>query len=159
MTRTFLFAAGFAVAAIASSVAAHEYKAGDMVVDHLFTYATSKAAKAAGGYLTITNTGSTPDRLIAVEADFPRVMIHSTEEKDGVARMFHVEGVDIAPGETVALAPGGLHVMFMGLNGNPFETGEAVPATLVFEKAGRLEVVFNVEERKEGSHDHSSHSD
>ncbi|MDP5359854.1 MAG: copper chaperone PCu(A)C, partial [Paracoccaceae bacterium] len=57
----------------------------------------------------------------------------------------------------VQLAPGGLHVMFMGLGGDPFEVGETFPATLVFEKAGEVEVVFYVEERTAEAMDHSGH--
>ena len=63
--------------------------------------------------------------------------------------MLPVEGVEIPPGQTVTLEPGAMHVMFMGL-GAPFVAGETVAATLVFEKAGRVEVEFNVQPRGEG---------
>jgi len=138
-------------------ISAHEFKAGDLVIDHPMAFETPKTAMSGGGYLTIINTGSTPDRLIEVRADFPKVQLHTTEEKDGVFKMMHVEAVEISPGETVKFAPGGLHVMFMGLNGDPFEVGEEIPATLVFEKAGEVEVVFDVEERNGEAMDHSKH--
>ncbi|QBF33649.1 copper chaperone PCu(A)C [Thalassococcus sp. S3] len=151
-------AATFALCAAATS--AHEYRLGDLVIDHPMAFETANTAMSGGGYLTIVNEGETPDRLVAVRADFPKVMLHGTEEKDGVARMFHVDGIDIPAGESVALEPGGLHVMFMGLRDDPFEVGETFSATLVFEQAGEVDVVFNVEAR-DGSHgagmDHSGH--
>ena len=62
----------------------------------------------------------------------------------------------VPAGETVTLEPGGYHVMFVGLAGDPFEVGDAFPATLVFEKAGEIEVVFEVEKRNH-TQDHSNH--
>jgi copper(I)-binding protein len=153
------FAPMIFAALLPMSAAAHDFKIGDLVVMHPVAFATAKTAMTGAGYLTITNTGETADRLLAVEADFPRVMVHDTKVEDGLATMFHIDALDIAPGETVELAPGGKHVMFMGLNGDPFEVGEEVNATLVFENAGSLEVVFKVEERPEMRVAHGEDSD
>lgn len=133
---------------------AHEFKAGELDIIHPMAYETAPSVKAGGGYMRITNTGSTDDALIGVKADFPKVMIHQTVEEDGIARMMHVERLDIPAGETVVLEPGGYHVMFMGLS-EPLEAGSEVPATLIFEKAGEVEVMFNVEERGAQSMSHS----
>ena len=67
------------------------------------------------------------------------------------------DGIEIPAGETVALEPGGFHIMFMGLNGDPFEVGEEVSATLTFEYAGEFEVVCNFEDRKAHGIDHCDH--
>lgn len=150
-------AAVAALSLFATSALAHEYKVGDLVIDSPMTFETPSTAMSGGGYLTITNNGREADRLIAVEADFPRVMLHTTEMKDDVARMIHMDAVEIPAGETVSLAPGGMHVMFMGLNGNPFEVGEEIPATLIFEKSGEIEIIFHVEERTAEPMDHSMH--
>ncbi len=151
-----------ALCVLATSATAHEFKIGDLVVEHPMAFETAKTAQTAGGFMTITNTGSTADRLVAVEADFPRVEIHTTEMDGDVARMMQLEdGLEVPAGESVTMKPGSYHVMFMGLGGDPFEVDEEVPATLVFENAGRLEVIFNVEKRKMGDHsemDHSNHS-
>ncbi len=116
---------------------------------------------AGAGYMEITNNGDTADTLVEVKADFPRVEIHTVlMSDDGVARMRKLDdGLEIAPGETVALQPGGFHIMFMGLNGDPFEVDETVNATLVFENAGMVDVVFNVEPRNNETMqmDHSGH--
>jgi len=135
---------------------AHEYKIGDIVVDHPMARATAVTAMAGAGYVVISNTGETADRLIGVDADFPRVMVHDTVMENDVATMVHLDGIDIGPGETVTLEPGGKHVMFMGLQGDPFEVGEKIPATLIFEKAGALAIEFNVEEIDD-TMDHSAH--
>ncbi|WP_108815220.1 copper chaperone PCu(A)C [Loktanella sp. Alg231-35] len=155
--KTYSYAA-MALLALSAPATAHEFKVGALVVDHPMAFETTATAMSGAGYLTVTNTGSTDDRLVAVEAAFPRVMIHTTTMQDGVASMSHVDAVDIPAGETVKLAPGGFHVMFMGLDGDPFEVGEAVPATLVFEQAGSLEVVFNVEARDAADMEQMDHS-
>lgn len=143
---------------LATSALAHEFKAGDLTIGHPYSFEVPSSARAAAGYLTITNAGTASDRLIGVEAEVGNPMIHLSEEKDGVAKMTHVEAVEIQPGQTVTFAPGGYHVMFMGLNGTPWTAGEKVPAILMFEKAGQVPVVFNVETRKDGGADpHAGH--
>ena len=113
-------------------------------------FATAPTAMAGGAFMEISNTGSTDDRLIAVQADYPRVEIHTTEfDSEGVARMMHLDdGIAIPAGETVTLEPGGLHVMFMGLRNTPFVEGETVSATLVFEQAGEVPVAFDIVKRQ-----------
>ena len=124
---------------------ADDYKIGDLVVQDPVARATPATAMAGAGYFTIVNMGDTPDRLISVEADFPRVEMHDTKVENDIATMFEVEGVEIAPGDTVTFMPRGKHVMFMGLNGDPIEVGEEIPVTLTFETAGALEVTMTVE--------------
>jgi periplasmic copper chaperone A len=138
---------------------AHEFTAGALTIEHPMAYETAASAKTVGGYLTIINNGTENDRLTGVQADFPRVELHTTEEQDGVARMVHLESIDLPAGGTVAFEPGGYHVMFMGLGGDPFEPGEKIPARLVFEKAGEVEVVFNVEARPEMGGEGTGHGD
>jgi len=160
MTQPTRTAAILAAILLATPAPGHEFQLGALTIGHPFAFETPVTAQTGAGYLTITNTGTTPDRLLEVRADFPKVEVHTTEMKDGVARMLHVEALEIPPGETVTLAPGGFHVMFMGLRGDPFEIGEEISATLVFETAGTLDVVFNVEARPVGgapAMDHSNH--
>lgn len=137
---------------------AHDYNAGDLDIMHPMAFESPKMARAGAGFLTITNKGNTDDVLLEVRADFPKVEIHTTEETDGVARMMHVDSLPIPAGETVKLAPGGYHVMFMGLS-SQLEEGQEIPATLVFETAGEVEIMFNVEARPESGEamDHSNH--
>lgn len=148
----------------AAPALAHEFTAGDLEIIHPAIPAPNAAARSAAGYLAISNGGTEADRLLAVEGEFAqRIMLHTTEfSAEGVARMTHLDAIDIPAGETVVLEPGGMHVMLMGLTGTLAE-GEAVPATLVFERAGRVEVEFAIDPAgsasggASGSEDHSNH--
>lgn len=151
-----LLAAAFALT-LPTFAAAHDYTFGDLEIIHPRAFETAATAKAGGGYVTIANNGDTDDALIDVKAGFPKVQIHESYEEDGVHKMQHVEAIAIPAGETVELAPGGYHVMFMGLS-EPFTVGQEVPVTLVFEKAGEVEVMFTIEERGE-TVGHGSHSE
>lgn len=157
--KLFSFAAAAALSLLAQTAIAHEFKVGDLIIDHPMALETFQTAMTGAGYLSVTNSGTEEDRLIAVEADFPRVMLHTSVTTNDIVTMSEVEGIAIPAGETITLEPGGFHVMFMGLNGDPFEVGETFPATLVFGKAGRLDVVFNVEARngEAKQEDHSNH--
>lgn len=148
------------IAALAAPAFAHDYKLGALSIEHPFGFTAPATAMASGGFMEIANTGSEDDRLIAVEADFNKVELHTHEiDANGVARMVELKGgIPLPAGETVMLKPGGLHVMFMGLGGKALEEGETVEAVLVFEKAGRLPVSFNIEARGAGmGHDHGNH--
>lgn len=147
MSRTLALAAALVVAS--APLAAHDFSIGDLQISHPYAFETPPMALAGGGFLTITNTGDTADRLVAVRADFPKVEIHETVVTDGVGKMLPVDGIDIAPGQEVTLRPGGYHVMFMGLDDQLVE-GETVPATLVFERAGEVAVEFTIEKRPAG---------
>lgn len=139
-----------------------EYQSGDLVIDHPYAFETAPTARAGAGYMTISNGGGEAERLIAVEADFPRTEIHTTEVDDaGVARMMPVDAIEIPAGGSVRLEPRGHHVMFMGLSG-PLLAGEGIEATLVFENAGRVEIRFDVEARNgeamgDGHGEHGGH--
>ncbi len=134
---------------------AHEYKAGDLMIDHPVSFETAATARTAAGYMVITNTGDSDDVLLRAEADFPRVEIHETVTEDGVATMQKQDSIALPAGESVSFEPGGKHVMFMGLT-DPFEAGEEISVKLIFENAGEVDVVFNVEARD--GHDATDHS-
>lgn len=139
--------------ATSQSLFAHEFKVGDLEVDHPWSRATPPGARVAAGYATIRNTGSEPDRLIAVSgAISDRVEIHEMAvDGNGVMTMRPVQGVEIPAGGSAELKPGGFHIMFMELNGGPKE-GETFKGSLTFEKAGTLEVEFAVEAMGGGGH-------
>jgi copper(I)-binding protein len=143
--------------------AAHEFKIGDLTIGHPWSRATPGGAKVAGGYLTITNNGSAPDRLVSatVGAVSDRVEIHEMAMNNGIMTMRQLQaGVTVAPGKTVAFAPGGYHLMLMGLKG-PLKEGDRLKATLTFEKAGTIDVTINVEgigaQHPAAGEDHSKH--
>jgi len=136
---------GTAILLFASIAAAETYSAGGLQIGNPWARATPKGATVGAGYLTITNTGSGLDRLVGGSAaPASRVEVHTTVEEKGVARMRQIPALDIKPGETVELKPGGMHVMFMGLK-QPLKQGQKLKGTLVFEKAGTVEIEFTVQ--------------
>ena len=110
-----------------------------------FTRATLPNAPVGGGFLTIENTGTEADRLISATSSAAKdTQVHSMAMEGDVMKMRELsDGLEIPAGETVVLAPGGFHIMFMGLN-QPFVEGESVTVTLTFEKAGTVEVPLPV---------------
>ncbi|MFA6157815.1 copper chaperone PCu(A)C [Mesorhizobium sp.] len=142
----------------AQTVFAHEFKVGDLEIGHPWSRATPAGAKVAGGYFTITNKGGTADRLLSISSDISeKAELHEMAVKDGVMTMRPVAGgLEIPAGGKVALAPGGYHLMFVGLKRQP-KQGEKFSATLTFEKAGAVSVDFAVEAMGEmgGMDDHA----
>lgn len=134
---------------------AHDYKLGALEIAHPWTRATPPTAKVGGGFLTIANKGTTPDRLIAVRSPVSlKVEVHEMKMDGSVMRMREVEkGLEIPPGATVTLKPGGYHIMFMELKA-PLMKDAKVPVTLVFEKAGSIDVDFAVEAMGAGQPGH-----
>ena len=130
----------------ANAASAHEFKVGNLHIGHPWSRATPKGAKLAAGYLKITNNGSVADRLIGGSADFSgRFEIHEMKDEGGVMKMRALpNGIEIKPGETVELKPGGYHLMFPDLK-QPLEQGKKVKGTLKFEKAGSVDVEYAVE--------------
>lgn len=125
---------------------AQEVKAGDLVITQAWSRATPGGAKVAGGYLTIENKGSVPDRLIGGSADVAaKVQVHEMAMDKGVMTMRPLEtGLTIEPGKTVKLAPGGYHLMMLDLKA-PLKQGDKLPVTLEFEKAGKVQVTLDVQ--------------
>jgi copper(I)-binding protein len=132
-------------AGLAQRIADKTYKLGALVIEAPWTRATPGGAKVGGAYLKITNTGTEPDRLIGgtlpVAAE---VEVHEMSMTDGVMKMRKLDkGLEIKPGETVELKPGGFHIMFTGLKSG-LKQGEPIKGTLQFEKSGSVEVEYRV---------------
>jgi copper(I)-binding protein len=141
--RRWLIAA--AIATFALPAFAHDYKVGSLEIGNPWTRATPPSAQSGGGFLTITNKGTTPDRLVAVRSTASnKAEIHEMRMDGNVMRMRELEkGLEIPPGATVELKPGSYHLMFMELKA-PFAKDAKIPATLVFEKAGSVDVELSV---------------
>ena len=117
----------------------------------------ARAATTANGaaYLMLENRGTEPDRLVGVATAAARsAELHSSSvDAKGVASMRPVQAVELPPGGHAALAPGGLHIMLVGLT-QPLKAGEHFPLTLTFEKAGAVTVDVPVEARPPAAHAH-----
>ncbi len=130
---------------------AHDFTSGSIYLDHPMIEEAPPNAPVLGGYLSIQNMGDTDDRLIAIESSAAeKVEMHLSTVTDGIARMQPMtEGLVIPAGETVWL-DNGMHAMFVK-PAERYRAGDEVPATLVFEKAGRIDVTFKVEGRTAGA--------
>lgn len=122
-----------------------EFTQGDLIVSAAYTRAMLPGAKAAGGYLTIANSGTVPDRLTGASSEAAGLIdVHKMSMVDGVMNMEAVDGgLDIPAGGSVSLEPGGIHLMLMQI-GTPFEEGQCLQVTLHFVNAGDMPVVLSI---------------
>jgi periplasmic copper chaperone A len=133
-------------------------KISDLSITQLWSREAPPAAKTTGGYMSIKNHGSVSDRLINVESTYSSAIeLHEMSNANNVMTMRKLEaGLEIKPGETITFAPGGYHIMFMGVK-EPAKAGTNFLATLIFEKAGRIDVTFNVQALQDKTHKHEGH--
>ena len=132
--------------ALSSNAYAYDYKVGALEIEHPWSRAVPKGATVAAGYVTIRNTGTEPDRLVSGSTPVAgKFVVHQMSMDKGVMKMRPVtDGLEIKPGETVELKPQSSHIMMMGLK-QPIEKGKPFKGSLVFEKAGAVDVDFAVE--------------
>ncbi|MCV3735594.1 copper chaperone PCu(A)C (plasmid) [Rhizobium sp. TRM96647] len=132
--------------------AARDYKAGSIEILQPVAKATMPGQPVGGGFFTLVNHGAEPDRLVSITSPVSGEMqMHEMSLQDDVMQMRKLpDGIPVPPGATVRLETGGMHVMFMRIAA-PFREGESIPATLTFEKAGVVEVEFEVEAFRSGS--------
>jgi periplasmic copper chaperone A len=141
-------ALGLIVAGLLSvaPASAADYTAGSIKIGTPWTRITPPSAQVAGGFMTLTNTGTAPDKLLSGASPVSgRIEVHEMSLDGGIMKMRElVQGLEIKPGETVELKPGSFHIMFMDLK-EPIKGGSTVKGTLVFEKAGAVEIEYKVE--------------
>ena len=153
MSRPIAFAV-LAAVLVSGAALAHDYQVKSLRVSNPFARATPPGAKVAGAFMTIKNVGPDPDRLISVSSPVAGLVeIHEMAMDGGMMKMRAVKGIDVKPGATVELAPGGYHVMLEDLK-QPLKLGEQIPVKLTFEKAGVLEIKVNVEAMGAAAHTH-----
>ncbi len=129
---------------------AHEVKAGDLTLKHPHMRASMGMSPTTAGYVVIENGGNSDERLVSAACACAKmVMIHQTEIKNAMASMKALDGLNIPAGGTAQLAPGGAHLMIMGLKA-PVKAGTIVNMTLTFAKAGSVTVPFMVMDKAGG---------
>ena len=131
-------------AVLATPAVALAQGASPLRIEQPFARATAPTARAGGAYMTIVNSGATADRLLRVESSAAaRAELHTVIKEGDVMRMREVAGIDVPANGKATLAPGGFHVMLMELKA-PLKAGDTAALTLVFEKAGRVEVAVPI---------------
>jgi hypothetical protein len=142
LTRRLLLATP--VLFLATPLRAHDFRAGDLHIDHPWSRAAGANANGVG-YMSIRNHGAQPDRLLSARTQAARTVELHTHIREGeVMRMRPVADIPLPAGQTVRLRPGGLHVMLIGLTAALVQ-GTEVPLTLVFERAGEVQVMLAIE--------------
>jgi periplasmic copper chaperone A len=149
LIKEIAFASALTLAAILQPVDAfaHEITLGDLTISHPWSRQSPMGADVSAGFMKITNKGTVDDKLIKATAEIaPTVQLHDMKMDGDVMKMFEVEGgIAIPAGQTVELKPKSLHVMFMQVPKQP-DVGTNFKGTLTFEKAGSVDVEFEVVE-------------
>ncbi|HLO77190.1 MAG TPA: copper chaperone PCu(A)C, partial [Magnetospirillum sp.] len=105
---------------------------------------TPARAPAGGAFVTLTNAGATADRLVAAGVGIARTAeLHTHVVQGDIMRMVQVDGIDLPAGQSVTMAPGGYHIMLIGLN-EPLKEGASFPLDLTFAQAGKVTVSVDV---------------
>ena len=132
---------------------AAQAQAADVQVERAWSRGTVVGQQAGGAFLTLKNGGAAPDRLLGASSSVAdHVEMHTMKLEGDVMRMREVEAIDVPAGQSVALEPGKLHLMLMGLKA-PLKVGSSFPLVLKFEKAGEVKVDVSVESGMPAGHD------
>lgn len=98
-------------------------------------------------YFTVVNPLDSTDRLLGVSSKLGIASLHESTIENGVARMESLpDGIEIPARSSVELAPGGRHIMVMGV-AEPLAVGDQVTVTLNFELLGAMTITAPVEEQ------------
>ena len=131
----------------------HDYYLGKLTIDHPYIIETMPGAKVAGGYLKITNRGSSSDYLLGAESLFSKkIELHAMTIENDIMKMNMLkDGIEIPASEEILLKPGGLHIMFKELN-KPLKKGEKEKVVLKFKKNGKIILKFAIESLHNRNH-------
>lgn len=131
---------------ISGAAVAHGFNASDIEIIHPFFRATPPGATTGAGYVILKNNGNETETLLGIETEASaRVTFHRTITDNDVAKMVPIEGgLEIPPGGEYRLGLDGSHAMLEGLTA-PIGLGQLITGTLIFEKAGRVDIDFEVE--------------
>ena len=134
--------------------AAHQFQKDHININHphiKFVISTGPAA----GYMKIVNMGFETDRLIKIVTDFADTELHYSIIENGMVTMSEVDFIEVPPQKAKSLKPGTHHIMFSNFSIELIE-GMSLEGSLVFENAGEIKVLFEVETQK-SLDDHTEH--
>ena len=152
ISRLFVF---LIVVAQGAASLAQEFTLGNLSIMRPWSRELPPVAPNGAAYFRIENRGTEADRIVSAHTPVAeRAEIHTHEMDGAMMKMRHVHSVDVPAGGSVAFEPEGLHVMLLGLK-EPLVGGKSFPITLVFEKAGQIDVTMEI--RGSGASGHSGH--
>jgi periplasmic copper chaperone A len=136
-----------AFAGLSSHACADPVRQGTLEIETVYAWDTPPGAKVAGAFMRIHNRGQARERLVRASTSMAGTTeLHTHTSVLGIMRMRAVTEIVIEAGQTVALEPGGLHVMLFDLK-QPLTDGLRVPIELHFERAGVVSVTATVRAR------------
>lgn len=140
---------------VAAAAAKQAGQATPLVIENAWVRALPPAQPSTAGYLTLVNNGDKTIVIVSASADVAeQVEIHTTRSADGLTRMQQLLGLDLAPGERLDLAPGGTHLMLLGLEKMPVPSDRV---QLCLQLASKSEVCTLAEVRKNSGASGSQH--
>jgi copper(I)-binding protein len=136
---------------------AHDFKVGALQIDHPWSRALPPNAPAGAAYFVIHSQSTDEDALVSASSPIAeKAELHTHVMLGEVMKMQQIDSVGVPAGGQAIFAPGGNHVMLFGLK-KPLVAGESFPLTLVFEKAGAVDVQVNVEQDAPVAAEHTDH--
>ena len=134
---------------------------GDIQIQDPWVQAAPPSAKVLAAYLEIKNNGKKQQALTGISSPaFGQIEIHRSVIHGNMAHMEHLKELAIPPNASVAMQPGGLHLMLMDAK-KPLNAGDQVPMTLIFGNGEKIAVTAIVRSGKTGGmedHRHMYHS-
>jgi copper(I)-binding protein len=125
-------------ALIAPAVSAQSVK-----VAGAWVRATAPGQKTAGAYVDLTSDSNAA--LVAAGSPVAeRTELHSMSMDGGVMRMRALPRIDLPAGQTVKLAPGGVHIMLVDIK-QALKPGDKVPLVLSVQSSGSALTTLKIE--------------
>lgn len=133
-----------AVTLFSAALPAQEFTLGNVTIAGPWSREMPPNAPNGAAYFRVENRGGEPDRILSARTDIAEAAeLHTHDMQDGMMKMRQVESVDVPAGGEALFKPHGLHVMLFGLK-QPLVHGERFDLTVVFEKAGELELSVDI---------------
>ncbi len=121
-----------AVVTLATLLLATNLQAADVEVVEPYARATAPGQMNSAAFMQLKNTGTATRVIGASSTAAEAVELHTHQNDQGVMRMRQIEAIDLPANETITLAPGGLHIMLIGLP-QALAAGSTVDLKLEFE--------------------------
>ncbi len=136
---------------------AGDYKQGDLSIEKPWARMTIKSRPAAG-YMKIHNMGNQADKIVSASSSMAeRIELHTMTMNEGVMRMRKVDHIEVPAKSAVELKAGGLHLMIFGLK-HGMKPGATLPISVMFEKAGKIDMEIKLHGATGKAMDHGDHS-
>ena len=137
-----------AITLSSAALPAQEFTLGNVTIAGPWSREMPPGAPNGAAYFRVENRGGEPDRIVSAHTGIAEaVELHTHDMEDGMMKMRQVESVDVPAGGAVLFKPHGMHLMLFGLK-QPLVNGERFDLTVVFEKAGVLDLSVDIKRTK-----------